>query len=275
MNNNHDADNCICEIVKNIDKAQSIAESTCIKHKLNIGHILEIDTQLNTIPIMLICKNPCDYFVSTGIFKSDNCTFKCFRTSIFRVSTIKEEDSKQCFAELELLQPQCENGSTPAFCQEHDISNIFPSKTVKEFIRTGIFITVDLSCFCGIECLPAVKAQHGKPKESSPSVIDPKIIQEEICGNFGPGKQIVWESEPGIYLEGTCQIFNSAQSTEPIKGFVSANKLIPFPPVLPGSTISRSVSSPKSFIIEALEGTNGQYCIILTKIVSFNQHNID
>lgn len=275
MNHNHDVDKCICEIVKNIDKAQSITEKKYMKRKLNIDHILEIDTHLNTIPIMLICKKSCNYFVSTGIFKSENCTFKCFSTPIFRVSNIKEEDCKQCCAELELLQPQCENGSPSVIFEEQDISDFSPNKTIKEFIRTGIFITIDLSCFCGIECLPAVKARYGKPKESSPSVKDPKIIQEEICGNFGPGKQTVWESAPGTYLEGTCQIFNSAHSTEPIKGVVSANTLIPFPPVLPGSTISRSVISPTSFIIEAPKGTNGQYCIILTKIASFNHHNMD
>ena len=195
---------------------------------------------------MLLCKGTCDFFIGSGVFRSDEA-IECFKTPIFRVSKVIEgHDHEKCCVEFELLQAQCENGEIPS-CDDHDdVCSFFPDKKIEKLIRTGIFIQVDVSCFCGIECLPAVKAHRGKPVSSSPPK-KAKIVQEEICGNFGPGPQTVWEAISVDILQGTFQIFNSAHSALPVEGFVDAIIPVTFPPVPPGSTISRSTTFPTSF----------------------------
>ncbi|KXZ12713.1 hypothetical protein AXI59_16250 [Bacillus nakamurai] len=271
MSCNHNSTQCICKTLKEIAKAQSLTNEVHQIHCQNLNSPLEMGANFNTIPIMLICQSTCDFFIGSGVFES-NEAFECFKTPVFRVSKVIEEHDDQCCVELELLQPHCETWSNPSY-HDHDVCSFFSGKKVKKFIRTGICLRVDVSCFCGIECLPAVKAHHEKPV-SPPPHKKVKIFQEEICGNFGPGTQTVWEAISVDNIQGTFQIFNSAQSTSSVEGFVEASKPIIFPTVPPGSTITRSTTFPTSFTINAPKGTNGKYCIILTKLIPVNPHHM-
>ena len=74
----------------------------CNKKKFNLPLT---KNNFNTIPIMLICKDKCDFFMGSGIFRKPNTMiFECFKTSIFRVT--KFLDSGECCVVLELLQPK-------------------------------------------------------------------------------------------------------------------------------------------------------------------------
>ena len=217
----------------------------------------------NTIPIMLICKDTCDFFMGSGIFRKPNTMiFECFKTPIFRVT--KFLDSSECCVVLELLQPQNDEGKIPSSFIECDV--FFSDSCITRFVRTGICITVDLNCFCGVECLPAVNAHHGIPIPYKHPV---KLVQEEICGNFLSGTQTVWEAPSGQYMEGTFQIFNSADNTANVEGTVSGSPSVTFPPIPPGFTINRSVTLPTAFTISAPRAS-GNYCIKLFKSIPGN-----
>ena len=214
---------------------------------------------------MLICKDTCDFFMGSGIFRKPNSMiFECFKTPIFRVT--KFLDSSECCVVLELLQPQNEEGKIPSSFIESDVCTFFSDSCITRFVRTGICITVDLNCFCGVECLPAVNAHHGIPIPYKHPV---KLVQEEICGNFLSGTQTVWEAPSGQYMEGTFQIFNSADNTANVEGTVSGSPSVTFPPIPPGFTINRSVTLPTAFTISAPRAS-GNYCIKLFKSIPGN-----
>ena len=71
---------------------------------------------------------------------------------------------------------------------------------------------------------------------------------------FGSGTQTVWEAPSGQYFEGTFQIFNSKDKIASVEGTVSGSPSVAFPPVLPGFTITRSVTLPTAFTISAPDG---------------------
>lgn len=265
MSCNENSPTHLCNTLKKIERAQHLAEKEHQSYCCEGIHSLKEKKNLkNTIPIMLICRESCGVFIGSGVFKHGE-TFECMKTPVFRVSKVIKEEDGACNVKLELLQPQCKFGDIP-YCNVKDICSFFSEYKIKKFIRTGICITVDISCFCGIECLPAVQAECGKPVPVAPSR-KMKVIEEEICGNFGAGVQTVWESMSDYYIEGTFQIYNSAQSSSAVKGFIEASTPVVFPAVMPGSTITRSTDSPTAFKINAPLGTHGKYCINLTKAI--------
>ena len=269
MNGNQDAFLCICDTLRKIDEAQSVVENNkrlsscnnCMK-KFNLPLT---KNNFDTIPIMLICKDKCDFFMGSGIFRKPNTMIlECFKTPFFRVT--KFLDNSDCCVVLELLQPQNEEGEIPSSFIENDIYAFFSDSCITRFVRTGICITVDLNCFCGVECLPAVNACHGIPIPLKKPL---KFVQEELCGNFLYGTQTVWEATPGQCIEATFQIFNSADNTANVEGTVSGSPSVIFPPVPPGFTITRSVTLPTAFTISAPQAS-GSYCIKLLKSIPRN-----
>ena len=74
----------------------------------------------------------------------------------------------------------------------------------------------------------------------------------------------VWETINVEIKEATFQIYNWNQSPSPVEGLVDSIQPISFS-IPPGSTFSRTIARPKSFTINAPEGTSGKYCIHLTK----------
>jgi hypothetical protein len=116
----------------------------------------------NTIPLLLMCKNNCNWYVASGVFE-DPLTreFKCFETPVFRLNKLDHEEK---IAILELLQPQTSNGEVPPFSCKNEVCKFFSSGLISKFIRTGICIKIEINCFGGIECLPPVCARCGIPK---------------------------------------------------------------------------------------------------------------
>lgn len=101
----------------------------------------------NTIPFILFCGD-CEPFKASGVkvFSEpmNKKKFACITSFVFRIKDLDDN----C-AVLELLAFKTNNKSNSPCCQ---INN----QEVDDLVKTGICITVDLSCFCAISCMPAV-----------------------------------------------------------------------------------------------------------------------
>jgi|GEM_PF-6183116 len=145
--------NNILYTLKEIEEKQNYHKNPC-KEELGTS-----EYRYNTIPIILICKSNCEYFIGSGVFKDPlTGNFKCFQTPVFRLTKINEEKG---IITLELLQPQDSNGNISCFPCKKGICNFFSSISVNKFIKTGICLRVNLNCFCGIECLQPVCTKCG------------------------------------------------------------------------------------------------------------------
>ncbi|HZG59776.1 MAG TPA: CotY/CotZ family spore coat protein [Anoxybacillus sp.] len=162
-----DHNKCVEEILEAILEAQKKSkkkEECDISCKQAINELLgkkHKKPRKNTIPFILYCKDR-KPFKATGVTTfisscSKKKRFACFTTFIFK---IKELDGN-C-AVLELLTFKSDkkhhSNSCPKRGQNHPCSPCFQvdSEKVKDLVKTGICINVDLSCFCGISCLPPV-----------------------------------------------------------------------------------------------------------------------
>jgi hypothetical protein len=114
----------------------------------------------NTIPFILYC-NACEPFKVEGVTTFlDPCLkkerFYCFTTFIFKIKALKGD----C-AVLELLKFDSHGKcvSDNSSCSDRCICSPccqLHCKEIDDLIPTGVCIKVDLSCFCAIQCLPAV-----------------------------------------------------------------------------------------------------------------------
>lgn len=116
-----------------------------------------------TIPFMLTCKDGCSTFYGSGFCGyggnlGQSGHFECVESPIFKVSGFVQ-GSDSC-VKLELL--------VPVDFHDHDhghdhgsggccgsVCKSLGNRHFKNLRRTGVCITVDLNCFCGISCLPA------------------------------------------------------------------------------------------------------------------------
>lgn len=119
-----------------------------------------------TIPFMLTCKDKCSTFYGSGFCGhggglGHHGHFECVESPIFKVTGFVRGDN-DC-VKLELLVPEGyhdhdgEHGHD-GHGHEHcggSVCNSFGHRHFKNLRRTGVCITVDLNCFCGISCLPA------------------------------------------------------------------------------------------------------------------------
>lgn len=121
-------------------------------------------TRHTTIPFILYSKGCNKPFFGSGFCVDEEGMFNCVESPVFRVKGFSK-GSSNC-AVLELLTPvvddndaggnegdgtfQNENGVCGSVCE------YFGTQEFSNFEATGICITVDLSCFCGISCLPAI-----------------------------------------------------------------------------------------------------------------------
>ncbi|KAF0817875.1 MULTISPECIES: CotY/CotZ family spore coat protein [unclassified Cytobacillus] len=156
--------NCVEEVLEAIDKAQRKVrdEDDCkTSCKDSIDRLMagSKKPKKNTIPFILYCGD-CEPFKATGVtaftHHSKEKKFACITSFIFK---IKEFDG-QC-AVLELLTfKHCKSSRDPfkhaskdfcSPCSQIDHENI------EDLAGTGICINVDLSCFCAVTCLPAVR----------------------------------------------------------------------------------------------------------------------
>ncbi|MGN8644573.1 CotY/CotZ family spore coat protein [Gracilibacillus sp. HCP3S3_G5_1] len=147
MSTTHD---CVCEVVEAIAEAQDdVQDKACdISCHRSIKSLVSptAGNGLDTIPFILFDKkgNP---FQGVGVRVENNGTaqFECVESFIFRVKKVED-----CCAVVELLvfNDDTDAGDDP--CDQLD------GEDVADLERTGICITVDLTCFCAITCLPAV-----------------------------------------------------------------------------------------------------------------------
>src|SRR5690625_3019959 len=121
-----------------------------------------------TIPIMLINKSG-KTFVGSGLVGksrgSDHEHFKCVESPVFRVRGFAG-NSPNC-VHLEILLPvhkQHDGGGIDSGDHSHhgkgcgcaSSCDHFGKSKIKNFRDTGLCITVDLDCFCGITCLDPI-----------------------------------------------------------------------------------------------------------------------
>ena len=170
----HDKDEqaCVEEVLEAILKAQRKVEKEdkkkCSSCKESIHELLEEHKKpkKDTIPFILYCG--CDPFKATGVTTDGkgpkDRKLDCVTSFIFKIKDLKGE----C-AELELLtfKSKKDDGKKDndhkddhkkghhkkdlSLCEQID------HEKVEDLEATGICINVDLSCFCGITCLPAVR----------------------------------------------------------------------------------------------------------------------
>ncbi|UCZ51935.1 spore coat protein [Bacillus shivajii] len=137
-----DTGNCVCDVLLDIADAQDQTTDTdCITScEQSIRELLGgmAPTNFNTVPFQLLCACEDEPFTATGYVRT-NGTAAVIESSFFRVDSIDEKD---CCAVLELL-------IAPEIGEDGEIN-------LDDFERTGACITVDLKCFCGVVCLPAV-----------------------------------------------------------------------------------------------------------------------
>ncbi|MDX8045816.1 CotY/CotZ family spore coat protein [Gracilibacillus sp. S3-1-1] len=136
---------CVEEVVKSILDAQDDAlDNQCdISCHRSIQDLVSPTTGngYDTVPFILFDKkgNP---FKGVGV--QGTTQLNCVESFIFRVTSVKDS----CVT-LELLTTESDSVCKSP-CEQLDGEN------VQNIERTGICITVDLSCFCAISCLPAI-----------------------------------------------------------------------------------------------------------------------
>lgn len=171
--NNQNGD-CVCAIVRRIaEKQQDITNDCCDTSCEESIKSLTAPSGVvaDTVPLMFICEGDCDFFVGSGVFRDTvgaNTFFECIETPLFRVKEIVE--GTECCAVLELLQPQTARGVQPGPTGKEGVCRFFPGRSIENIVRTGICITVDLNCFCGVECLSPVLAPKVRPIPTPPPV---------------------------------------------------------------------------------------------------------
>lgn len=169
MSNNSGGSDCVVDKVREIvaaqDEVADITNGDCCTTgcEESIEQLLspvanETGPGFTTIPIILYCKGDCDPFIASGVYQaqvgqSNNTYFGCVESPIFRAKKFVN-DGESCVV-LELLVPVTEGGGG-AITRGDTVCDFFPGESRRDFQATGICITVDLNCFCGIACLDPV-----------------------------------------------------------------------------------------------------------------------
>ncbi|MFC3039961.1 CotY/CotZ family spore coat protein [Virgibacillus xinjiangensis] len=160
----HYDSHCICDVVKEIVKAQKEIEEdygsgdcySSIQQLRGAAH----GPRNTTIPFLLYNQGSDKPFKGAGVFrapmsKRKDHFFGSVESPIFRARKF----SDKCCVNLELLLPVTEkcNVLMPDKHHSDNISSYFPTDDrVIDFQATGICITVDLENFTGITCLDPV-----------------------------------------------------------------------------------------------------------------------
>lgn len=171
------SDDCITGIVRRILNAQRQAVEdatvTCVTScEQSIEDLLSPSrdrrpSRHTTIPFMLLCQDGCKTFMGSGFLGRDSRGgrrehFECIESPIFKVRGFVR-GSDNC-VRLELLEPVFRRGGDTGGEQQHhhhrsscgSVCDFFGGRTITNFRETGVCITVDLRCFCGITCLDPI-----------------------------------------------------------------------------------------------------------------------
>lgn len=171
-------ESCVIDVVRGIVNAQKEAveaeEESCltgcdrsISDLLSPSEVNRERFRHNTIPFILFSKECGKPFTGVGVRHrhnkgSNHRFFECIESPIFRVKSFLN-NSDNC-VRLELLTPVTGNHGKPGSHQNPDVDRYchnkhgnhlcdFLPRHTRHFRATGICITVDLDCFCGISCL--------------------------------------------------------------------------------------------------------------------------
>ncbi|MFC0271911.1 CotY/CotZ family spore coat protein [Metabacillus herbersteinensis] len=125
--------NCVCTAIEHIHDLQDAVQKPLISCYSNL---LTVPSLGDTIPFILFTKD------GSLVKAFGNVGDDCFHTFFFRVEHIHD-----CCVTLRLLLPLDKIGHFVQFQDDDDVCR------VDELIRTNNCIEVDLSCFCGIQCL--------------------------------------------------------------------------------------------------------------------------
>lgn len=133
--NGMDDNNCVCDVVNFINDLQDAAEdndgcpTNCLNPVLGANNNHHHHHNANTRPFILYLENGCPF---EAAFKKDTITDceHAFDVSKF----LRVENVENCCALIRVLKCFEENGNL-------------------RFRATDSCITVDLSCFCAIQCL--------------------------------------------------------------------------------------------------------------------------
>ncbi|GGA74161.1 CotY/CotZ family spore coat protein [Ornithinibacillus halotolerans] len=137
--------NCVCEVLRDIVDAQNdVIENCCDSScEQSINDLLgETDpgTGLDTVPVLLY--NKCDGKPFKGYGAKRGRIHDIKSSFYFRVKTVDDD----CCAVLELLRDPKDQDCVTDPCAQF----------TGNLENTGICITVDLTCFCHVTCLPAI-----------------------------------------------------------------------------------------------------------------------
>lgn len=166
----HQKDDCVCTTVKKIVDAQNeVAErqshrclTSCEQSIKQLTSPRNNTQQKTTIPFILYCKQSCQPFIASGVFKQpidgfpNEIYYDCIETPILRAK--KFVKGTKCCVVVELLRPVNANG-IPVADSGEKLCDFFshkgPFKTI-QFRETGICLTLDLKDFSTIVCLDPV-----------------------------------------------------------------------------------------------------------------------
>ncbi|MFY4776542.1 CotY/CotZ family spore coat protein [Metabacillus sp. RGM 3146] len=157
---------CVCDTLAAIADAQQDNTQDCISScSESVRELMggTAPTNFNTVPVQLICNstNPLTataaqmggfcgtVFIAQGYRRNPATpnTLIGATASFFRVSSV---DPDTCCAVLELL---CVTGLS--FGPNPANLEACTGVNTPVYTRTGICITIDTRCFCGVSCLPA------------------------------------------------------------------------------------------------------------------------
>lgn len=179
-------DGCVSDVVRKILDAQRKATDddiyTCATScERSIDDLLSPErhfhpTHYTTIPFMLFTKDCVKPFVGSGFTSRRGSrgdrrgNFRCIESPVFKVKGFKR-GSDNCVT-LELLEPvqshdhghrDGESGGEGRHDHhsgcECSLCKGFGNRHFDNFCYTGVCITVDLDCFCGISCLDPIRPE--------------------------------------------------------------------------------------------------------------------
>lgn len=182
---NFNGDDCVKDVIRKIIRAQRRAveaeEDTCftscdrsIEELLSPFEENRERLRHNTIPFILFCKGNCKPFVGAGVRRehsrrSEREEFECFESPIFRAKSFVN-GNEDC-VRLELLVPvrhrrnhEHEEEHSHEHCKGQSVCDFIPERT-RNFRATGICITVNLDCFCGISCLDPITPLRARDED--------------------------------------------------------------------------------------------------------------
>jgi len=169
----HQHDDCLCEVLRFIQQVQEIgSEENCIECSTDcfmtpLGSLVSpANKRVNTRVFTLLTKDgspfkalfkPESRFSPRRITEAGTESLQKTRkhnclSVFFRVQNV----SKDCCATLQVLEPQYENGRPVDLFDCHGKLDYDKLCDVESFGATDSCITIDLKCFCGVQCIDDV-----------------------------------------------------------------------------------------------------------------------